>query len=159
MLFLTCFSQPVFVQEVASSDVLKAIKNGADYAVSILLDEEGKSRCDYNMTEGKWYPYEEPWHTGQVIYGLLEAYQVTDDRRYLDAARKAGDWWCGLEIKEGKLKGMLKAYHGDDAGDVIVFATVSDGTPGLFRLSEVSREPKYAATATRCWCLDARIYV
>ncbi len=83
-----------------------------------MLDEDGKSKCDYNVTEGKWYEYEPPWHTGQIIYGLIETYRVTGNEKYLEAAKKAGDWWTSLLITDHpKLKGMIKAAHGDHAGD------------------------------------------
>jgi hypothetical protein len=128
--------------DTIKSQILQAIQDGADYACDILLDENGKSRCDYNVLEGKWYEYEPPWHTGQIIYGLLEAYQVTKNQKYLDSAKKAGDWWISLEIKDHpKLKGMVRAVHGDDV-EYIVFATVSDGTAGLFKLYDITREKK-----------------
>ncbi len=131
-------------------EILKAIKECADYAANTLLDGQGKSRCDYNMTEGRWYDYEPPWHTGQIIYALVAAYKVTGDETYLSAARKAGDWWVSLEIKDHpKLKGMLNAIHGDHAGEVIVFATVSDGTAGLFRLYKATGDKKYADIPTK----------
>ncbi len=144
-------------QENDPTAVLTSIRAGADYAASILLDESGKSRCDYQMTEGKWYPYEEPWHTGQVINGLLSAYEVTGDSAYLRGAVRAGDWWLGLEIKDHpKLTGMVRAIHGDDAGEVIVFATVSDGTPGLFRLWRMTGDSKYADVPSQAgrWMLE-----
>ncbi|MFA7228574.1 MAG: hypothetical protein WC061_06015 [Melioribacteraceae bacterium] len=124
--------------------LLNAIKETADCAAFVILDDSGKSKCDYNMTEGKWYDYEPPWHTGQLIYGLVEAYKVTGERKYLERASKAGDWWCSLQIKDHpKLKGMLNAIHGDGINN-IVFATITDGTGGLFRLYDVTRERKYA---------------
>ena len=121
-------------------EVLEALDGVAVYTSTVLLDEEGKSRCDYNMTEGKWYPYEEPWHTGQIILGLVEAYRVTSNRTYLDAAVKAGNWWLGLEIKGNpRFAGMVGATHGDVIGnDDIVFATVSDGPHGLFERSRAT---------------------
>jgi len=134
----------------------KVLSETATYAADVLLDKEGKSRCDYNMTEGKWYPYEEPWHTGQVIFGLLEAYRITKEERFLTAAIKAGDWWTALEITDHpKLKGMVNAQHADHAGDVIVFATVSDGTAGLFELQKVTKVDKYARIPTQAgeWML------
>ena len=128
--FLACAEK---IDTTMKSKILKAIAVGADYAAFTLLDEKGQSRCDYNMTEGKWYEYEPPWHTGQVIYALVESYETTGEQKYLEAAKKAGDWWTSLEIKDHpKLKGMLNAVHGDHAGQVIVFATVSDGSAGLF---------------------------
>lgn len=143
-------------------ELLKAINECAEYASTVLIDEEGKSRCDYNMLDGKWYPYEEPWHTGQVILGLLESYKVTGNKAALNAARKAGDWWISLEIKDiPALKGMVAATHGDAIGnDQIVFATTSDGTPGIFELSRVTGDVKYAKVATSAskWLLENMYY-
>ena len=148
-----------FSQDAAElkKNVLEALNDGARYASTVLLDDEGKSKCDYNMTEGKWYPYEPPWHTGQVIYALTEAYKITGNNDYLKAAKRAGDWWVSLEIKDHpKLKGMLNAIHGDHAGDVIVFATVSDGTAGLFKLYDITGDKKYADVPTSAgdWMLN-----
>ena len=148
---------PVKAQIVTKDEVISSIIAAADYASQVVIDDEGKSRCDYNITEGKWYPYEEPWHTGQIIYGLVEAYRTTGHDAYLSTARRAGDWWASLEIKDHPhLEGMLRAYHGDDAGEVIVFATVSDGTPGLFQLTRETGDQKYAEVATRAgaWMLE-----
>lgn len=93
------------------TEILEAIEGCTTYATNVLLDESGKSRCDYNMVQGKWYPYEEPWHTGQIILGLLDAYEITKSPQALAAARKAGDWWIGLEIKDNPaLKGMVGCY-------------------------------------------------
>src|SRR5688572_26964291 len=50
---------------------------------------------------------------------------------------------------------MVRAIHG--AGiDKICCATVSDGTPGLFHLSDVTGDSRYARTATRAgdWILQ-----
>jgi rhamnogalacturonyl hydrolase YesR len=138
-------------------DILNAIRDGADYAVRVLLDEEGKSRCDYNMIEGKWYLYEPAWHTGQVIFGLVEAYRVTGDEKYLNEAKRAGDWWTSLQITDHpKLNGMLRALHGDYIGDYIVFATISDGASGLFQLQRESNVDTYAKVATEAgeWMLN-----
>ncbi len=153
------FSSYIFAQEskITKDEVLNALNDGANYAVDVLLDDEGKSRCDYNITEGKWYEYEPPWHTGQVIYGLIETYRVTGNKKYLNAAIKAGDWWTSLLITDHpKLKGMLNAVHGDHAGEYIIFATVSDGTAGLFNLYKETNNKKYAEVPTSAgqWMLD-----
>jgi hypothetical protein len=124
----------------SKEQVLQAIRECARYATEVLIDENGKSRCDYSLLDGKWYDYEPPWHTGQLINGLVEAYKVTKGETYLAVAKKAGDWWIGLEIKDHpKLKGMVRAIHGDGI-DYIVCATVTDGTPGLFNLYRVTKE-------------------
>ncbi len=136
--------------------ILQALNECADYSVDVLLDEEGKSKCDYNLTEGKWYGYEEPWHTGQIINGLVDAYKITNNEKYLTAAKKGGDWWCSLLITDHpKLKGMIDAVHGDYVQD-IVFATVTDGTPGLFNLYRETGIKKYAEVPTSAgkWMLE-----
>jgi rhamnogalacturonyl hydrolase YesR len=139
----------------AKDEVLQALKECARYASEVLIDENGKSRCDYSILDGKWFDYEPPWHTGQLINGLVEAYKLTHDERLLASAKKAGDWWVGLEIKDHpKLKGMVRAIHGDGL-NYIVCATVTDGTPGLFNLYRVTKEKKYAdvPTAAGEWML------
>ncbi len=122
----------------------------------------GRSRCDYNLTEGKWYEYEVPWHTGQAVYSLLAAYKATGNNKFLDAARRGGDYWISLEIKDHPvLKGMVAASHGDFiGGENYVFATVSDGTPGIYELSRVTKDPQYARVATNAasWMLQNMYY-
>jgi len=149
-------------QTPACDELLKAINECTTYATRVLLDPDGKSRCDYNTIDGKWYPYEEPWHTGQLIFGLLESYKVTGNAEVLKSARKAGDWWISLEIKDNpRFKGMVAATHGDVIGhDQIVFATTSDGTPGIFELSRVTGDRKYAKVAASAseWLLENMYY-
>ena len=158
LLFITLIIlSNIFAQSVTKEQVLQAMKHSADYAANVLLDEDGKSRCDYNVLEGKWYGYEPPWHTGQIIYGLVSVYNVTKDEKYLDRAKQAGNWWCSLLITDHpKLKGMLNAAHGDVSGGIIVFATISDGTPGLFRLYEATGDKKYAEVPTSAgqWMME-----
>ncbi len=129
--------------------VTQQIKELADYSCTTLLDEKGESRCDYNITLGKWFPYEPAWHTGQIINALVDAYELTGDVRLLSYAKKAGDWWCGLKIiDKPRLRGLIMAIHGDYVGDYIVFSTISDGTPGLFKLYHVTGDEKYADVPT-----------
>ncbi len=136
--------------------VLSQIRVLANYSCNTLLNEKGESRCDYNLTLGAWLPYEPAWHTGQVINALVKAYQLTGEQKYLAYARKAGDWWCSLKITENpRLKGLVRAVHGDYVGDYIVFSTISDGTPGLFNLYNVTHDRKYAQIPTEAgeWLL------
>ena len=129
--------------------VLQALQECADYVSDVLINEEGYSRCDYNIPEGKWYDYEPPWHTGQAIYALLEANRITGNKKYLDKAIEAGNWWLTLEIKDHpKLKGMVRSAHGDYAGETIVFATMSDGSAGLYKLFDVTGDKRYGDVTT-----------
>ncbi len=136
-------------------EILKAIVSCSDYMTGVLIDSTGKSRCDYQMLKGEWQDYEPPWHTGQIINALVEAHRVTGNKRFLDGARKAGDWWVGMEIKDHPvLRGMVRAIHVDGL-EYIVFATVSDGTPGLFRLYQATGDKRYAEVPTHAgrWML------
>jgi uncharacterized protein YyaL (SSP411 family) len=149
--------------QVKKEAVTLAINQCARYLSQTVLDKEGKSRCDYNLTEGKWYDYEVPWHTGQAINALLSAYKATGNKSYLDAAIRGGRYWISMEVKDkkSKLYGMVDATHGDVLGeDFIVFATISDGTPGIYELSRVTKNPVYAKVATNAasWMLKNMYY-
>jgi hypothetical protein len=135
--------------------ILTAIRSCATYAADVLLDANGESRCEYDLLTGRWQSYEPAWHTGQIVYGLLEAYRLTGEPSYFAAARRGGEWWISLQIRDHPvLSGMLRAIHG--AGiDAIIFATVSDGTNGIFELSRLTGDPRYAGVATEAgrWML------
>ncbi|WP_138475690.1 hypothetical protein [Dyadobacter bucti] len=152
LLLIMCLSvwTSVARAQPKKEDFVRAVDQIAKYVSGPMMDEKGRSRCDYNLTEGKWYEYEVPWHTGQAVNALLAAYKQTGNKKYLDAAIKGGNYWAGLEIKDHPvLKGMVDARHGDSIGeDFIVFATVSDGTPGIYELSRVTKNDKYAKVAT-----------
>lgn len=141
---------PATYAQVKKKDAITAINQMSTFVSTTMIDAQGKSRCDYNLTEGKWYPYEVPWHTGQAVYAMLAAYKQTKNPLWLATAKKAGNYWISLLItKNPKLKGMLGATHGDFIGDsTIVFATISDGTPGLYELTRVTGDKKYARVAT-----------
>jgi rhamnogalacturonyl hydrolase YesR len=148
--------------QVKKEEAIQAINEMSLYLDKVVLDKEGKSLCDYNMDEGKWYPYEVPWHTGQAVLALVDAYKATGDKEWLAAARRGGDYWISLQIKDRPgLNGMLDAIHGDVLGsDFIVFATVSDGTPGIYELSRVTKDARYAKVATEAasWMLEHMYY-
>ena len=80
-------------KEYLEEQVLLALTETADYLSTTIIDENGISQCDYNLTEGRWIPYEPAWHTGQAIYALTDAYRLTGKSSYLETAKKAGDWW------------------------------------------------------------------
>ena len=142
--------------EERKQEVVTALQETADYIADVLINEEGYSRCDYNLIEGVWYDYEPPWHTGQAIYALTEAHRITGREKYLQTARRAGDWWTGLQITDHPvLNGMINSIHGDHAGQVIVFATMSDGSAGLYKLYQATGEKRYAQVPTEAgdWML------
>ncbi len=151
LLLAFCLS-PLSAQSLLEkkTKILTALQAGGKNAAMQILDAQGRARGDYDILRNQWYEYEAPWHTGQIINGLLATYEITQEKSLLAAARKAGDWWVSLEYKDHpQLKGMLRAIHGDHVGNIIVTATITDGTPGLFRLSRITGDKKYADCATR----------
>jgi beta-glucuronidase len=139
-----------------SVEIRSALRDGGRYAATVLLDDAGKARGDYDAVRGQWLEYEPAWHTGQLVWGLLEAHRSTGDAALLAAARRGGAWWVAQELKEPPaLAGMLNAAHGGPLGDLINFTTLSDGTPGLFALSRATGDARYADAATRAgdWSL------
>lgn len=138
-----------------------SLTNGIHHASTVCLDEQGKARGDYELVSGEWTEYEPAWHTGQLIKGLLDAYEVTNDETALKSAKKAGDWWITLQFPKGHpLEGYMNAVHGDKVGNLINTTTIADGTPGLFQLSRITGKDTYADVATSAgnWILE-NLYV
>lgn len=127
----------------------RVLAQTASAIANTVLDERGRAKGDYSWKEGQWTEYEPAWHTGQAVGALVAAYGVTAEPRLLAAARKGGDWWIGQEIRSGPLRGLMNAAHGDKLGPLINFTTIGDGTPGLFALTRVSGDRRYAEAATR----------
>ena len=134
-----------------------SLNHAIQHAGKVCLDTEGKGKGDYEIISGSWSEYEPAWHTGQLIQGLLEAYQVTQNQDALNYAKKGGDWWVGLQFPDGHpLAGYMNAIHGSSVGNLINTTTITDGTPGLFDLSAVTGDNKYAEVASSAgkWILD-----
>ncbi len=133
------------------------MKHAQAQAGKVCLDAMGKARGDYELISGTWREYEPAWHTGQLIQGLLASYRINGNEDALKDAVRAGDWWVGLQFpKNHLLAGYLNAVHGAGVGQLINTTTITDGTPGLFDLSEVTGNPRYAAVASSAgrWILD-----
>lgn len=131
-------------------EIFQAIKQGAAFSSNVILDDSGKSRCDYNMITGRWEEYEPAWHTGQQIFGLVEAFKVLGDSSLLNRASEAGDWWKTLEFTDHpQLTGMLNAKHAGPHGDLINFTTVTDGTNGIFELYRLTKDEELLQVSIR----------
>jgi hypothetical protein len=138
----------VSAQPVPAAKIRATVVELADAVDRVLLDDRGAARGDYHWQRGVWEPYEVAWHTGQAIEALLAAHAVSGERRFLERARQAGEFWIGLRFATGPLKGMINAAHGDHLGALINFTTVGNGTAGLFRLSRVTSDRRFADVAS-----------
>lgn len=156
---LTSYAQDrkFLMDDSYESQIKESLKTATNHSISAMLTAEGEAKGNYRWLEGQWQTYESAWHTGQAIFGLLEAYSITRDKRALEAAIRSGNWWISLQFQEGHpLQGYLNAAHGDKLGSIINTTTITDGTPGLFKLTEITGDKKYADVATSAgrWILD-----
>lgn len=147
------------VQAVSNRDaeVAKGLEEIATFAGDVLMTEDGRGLSDYQVVTSEWVVYETHWHTGQLIWGLLEAGLVLDRPDLVDKAKRGGDWWISTEYPSGHpLAGLVAAAHGDRLGDLVNWTTIADGTPGIFALGRATGDPRYAETATRSgrWLWD-----
>lgn len=142
-------AHPAAAQPIPPGEVKSALAEITDRIDLTLLDDAGKARGDYDWQSGIWSEYEAAWHTGQAIEGLLWGYRIVGDPRYLKRAKQAGDYWISLQLNDGPFAGMINAAHGGRLGRLINFTTVGNGTPGLFHLSRVTGDPRYANVAAR----------
>ncbi|MGD1843496.1 MAG: glycoside hydrolase family 47 protein [Thermonemataceae bacterium] len=131
--------------KITKQALLEAMRRGSVYTTQVLLDEQGKAKGDYDLLQATWTDYEAMWHTGQLIGGLLAVYEVTKEPTLLEKARQAGDWWIAQQMQSpAKMKGMLRAVHGASVGDYINVTTITDGTPPIFQLANVTKDKRYA---------------
>jgi len=132
------------------AEVMTALTEISAYAGSVLMTNTGQGRADYNMRTSQWLMYETHWHTGQLIWALVEAGLVLDRPDLIGKAELGGNWWISTEYPEGHpFAGLVSAAHGDKLGNLINWTTIADGTPGLFALSRATGKSVYADTATR----------
>ena len=80
------------------------------------------------------------FNTGQVLLGWLAIFERNLDSRYLDAARRAGDYLIGLQESDG-------TWQRDTYCGARTYHARTDW--GLLRLANISREPRYAEAARK----------
>ncbi|MHA4812387.1 glycerophosphoryl diester phosphodiesterase [Flavitalea flava] len=83
-----------------------------------------------------------------TFYGLLVAYRILKDQKYLDAAKKGADWFITNGIDQGHLIGVC-----GDARYAPDFATAQSAQT-LLDLFDLTGEPRYREAAIRA----AKIY-
>lgn len=128
--------------------VAQALSEISRFSADVLMTDGGVGLSDYDLVGNEWLIYETHWHTGQLIWGLLEAGQALERPDLISRAELGGRWWVSTMYPEGHpLAGLVAAAHGDRLGDLINWTTIADGTPGLFALSRVTGDNVYADAA------------
>lgn len=85
-----------FARRNQTPEVEDAALKAADFLVGIQRDNGGWQGGRMNENRPVIV-----FNTGQVIRGMLAAFSHTGDKKYLDAALKAGDWLIGVQHPEG----------------------------------------------------------
>ena len=86
--------------------------------------------------------------TGQVVFGWVGAYQVTEDERFLKAAVKAGNWLLKAMDEDGVWRGFTGSRAGKTFNARVAWA--------LAELGLVSKEQRFSDAARRflVWSLE-----
>lgn len=92
------------------------------------------------------------FNTGQVILGWCRTFIETDDARYLDAAKRAGDWLCNVQSSDGSWQ-----LDGQET-ETKVHAYDVRTAWSLLELYQLTSDGRYADSARRNldWALAQR---
>ena len=110
-------------------------------------DWRGAFRGEYAASTRKWDAFCPAWHGGQAVKALALAYSVLGEDSYLEAARAGADFILRHQITDPSDPdfGLILAYEAGSDG--INTSAILESLGGLFTLSEVSGEARYAEAA------------
>jgi hypothetical protein len=100
-------------------------------------------------SESKWKFFGTVWHTGQAVKALSLAYKYFREPYLLESAQMAAEFILNQQQtnKNDADFGMILAYEDKDGLDKINTSCVLECCDGLFTLSEVSGDNRYADRA------------
>jgi len=111
-------------------EVLEAAVRAADFLLGIQKESGGWQGGRVNENKP-----EIVFNTGQVIRGMMAAYEHTGDSKYIDSAARAGDWLCKIQHPEGFWKSHALM------NEARVYDTYVDAP--LLHLAEITGKKKY----------------
>ncbi|WP_257668898.1 glycoside hydrolase family 97 catalytic domain-containing protein [Parapedobacter tibetensis] len=124
-----------------------------DEELKAVLRNGAEKLLDWMSDDGQWqiaydHATEEPLFTEltdlrPTFYGLLVAYRMLGDEKYLDAARKGADWYIQHAVDKGHFLGVC-----GDNRFVPDFATVQSAQ-ALLDLYELTDDERYRDAAIR----------
>ena len=146
------------------NDVLESIDAAAAAALHTQYPS-GQAKCDYHVLHSDFFDYEQIWHSGQLLGGLLAYGEFRQSALHISAAKNAGEWWASQSIKVGPTAGIVASVdtreggHGcitDACGPTEDLTDVSDGSTPLFQLTNYTNNNHYADAASRSalWQLE-----
>lgn len=118
-------------------------------------DWRGAFKGEYNASTCKWDVFCPIWHGGQGVKALALAYSVLNEEAYLQAARAAADFILRSQVSDEKDPdfGHILAYEGGSEG--VNTSAIFESLDGLFTISEVSGDEKYADAAIKALCCNS----
>lgn len=109
----------------------------------------GSIRGEYGVAHGQWDYFCAMWHTGQAVKALALLSRLVDEPFLLEGARLGAEFIEMNSIQDPKNPddGFLFAY--EDWGMLVNTSAILETTDGLYKLSEVTGDPKYLEMAAR----------
>jgi uncharacterized protein YyaL (SSP411 family) len=121
-------------------EILDRARRMADWEVEIQLPSGAVQGSVYLGPQRAREP--EVFNTGQVILGWCRAFTETRDERYLNAARRAGDWLVQVQFPDGSWR-----LNGPEA-ETMVHAYDVRTAWSLLELDSLVRDGRYTQSAT-----------
>ncbi len=89
--------------------------------------------------------------TGQIIFGLVRAFQETEQSKYLDSARRAGDWLAAVQEDDGSWRRHTSQECVHAYNVRVAWA--------LLQIFDASQDEKYRSTAIQniSWTLSQQM--
>jgi hypothetical protein len=88
-----------YARQYKQLEILPALKDCADWLISIQKPSGGWQSGYVHENKA-----EVVFNTGQVIRGLIKAYRVTGEKKYLQSCQRACDWLCEIQERDGSWK-------------------------------------------------------
>lgn len=107
----------------------------------------GAMRGDYSAANKQWSYFCPIWHTGKAVEALTLAYQVTDDKKLLDAARLGADFILAESVKDVKDDDFGLIYAFEDRPHGVNTSAILECINGMFVFAKIANEPKYLECA------------
>src|SRR5262245_24084489 len=143
--------QPDLTQRATKSAALEVVRTAADSLIARRRVMPGGGWAWRSSIQAPHFHTDRDVGAASVGEGLLAAYAVTRDRRYLRGAEAAGDFL--LEVAERVDNGLRWPDWADPGGrrSATHFTSFDDGAAGisdfLWRLFDVTRKPRFRAAA------------
>lgn len=134
-----------------NEDYLKAAREAADFLLSIQLDTGAYPHCPDPLSScanGEQYTFD----TSMCTMGIMDLYHILPEQKYLDSAKRAGEWLLSMQREDGSFKAKYKAVEGNvNTGNFFGDGSVIHvkNAMALLKLAAYAGDPKFEQGARR----------